>query len=66
MSISEKIKTINNKIEQNKAQYDLDRQTAMISALSSGNISKYEFLTSKVRKLKQSITKLSKTKLNMI
>ena len=26
MSISEKIKTINNKIEQNKAQYDLDRQ----------------------------------------
>ena len=47
MSISEKIKTINNKIEQNKAQYDLDRQTAMISALSSGNISKYEFLMSK-------------------
>ena len=33
------IKTINIKIEQNKAQYDLDRQTAKISALSS-----YEFL----------------------
>ena len=30
MSISEKIKAINNKIEQNKAQYDLDRQTAKI------------------------------------
>ena len=26
MSISEKIKAINNKIEQNKAQYNLDRQ----------------------------------------
>ena len=47
MSISDKIKTTNNKIEQNKAQYNLDRQTAKISALSSGNVSKYEFLTSK-------------------
>ena len=47
MNISEKIKTINNKIEQNKAQYNLDRQTAKISALSSGNVSKYEFLTGK-------------------
>ena len=32
MSISEKIKTINNKIELNKAQYNLDRQIAKISA----------------------------------
>ena len=47
MNISEKIKTINNKIEQNKAQYNLDRQTAKLSALSSGNISKIELLTSK-------------------
>ena len=28
MSISEKIKEIINKIEQNKVEYDLDRQTA--------------------------------------
>ena len=47
MSIGEKIKAINNKIEQNKAQYNLDRETAKISALSSGNVSKYEFLTGK-------------------
>ena len=47
MSISEKIKAINNKIKQNKAQCDLDRQTAKISALSPGNVSKYEFLTGK-------------------
>ena len=39
MSISEKIKTINKKIEQNNGQYNLDRQTAKISALSSGNVS---------------------------
>ena len=47
MSIIEKIKTINNKIEQNKAQYSLDKQTAKTSALSSGNVSKYELLTGK-------------------
>ena len=34
MTVTEKIKTIDNKIEQNKAQYDLDRQTAKIAALS--------------------------------
>ena len=41
MSVSKKIKTIENKIEQNKAEYDLDRQTAEISDLLSGNVSKY-------------------------
>ena len=47
MSMSKKIKQIDNKIELNKAQYDLNRQTANISALSSGDISKYELLTGK-------------------
>ena len=47
MNISEKIKGIINKIEQNKAQYSLDRQTTKISVFSSGNVSKYEFLTGK-------------------
>ena len=36
-----KSKKNDNKIEQDKAQYDLDRQIANISALSSGNIVKY-------------------------
>ena len=45
MSITENIKAINNKIEQNKAQYNLDRQAAKSYDLSSGNVSKYEFLT---------------------
>ena len=46
MSISDKVKAINNSIVQNKAQYDLDRRTAMISGnLSSGNVGKYEFWT---------------------
>ena len=46
MNIKEEIKTIHNKIEQNEAQYNLDRQTVEISALSSRNFSKYEFLNS--------------------
>ena len=41
MTISEKIKTIDYEIEENKAQYNLGRQTAKIAALSSGNVSKY-------------------------
>ena len=47
ISAHEKIKATINKIEQNQAQYDLDRQTVKISAWSSGNVSKYEFLTGK-------------------
>ena len=47
MSISDKIKAINNKIKQNKSQYNFDRETAKISALPSEDVSKYEFLTGK-------------------
>ena len=47
MTITETIKTIDNKIEENKAEGNLDRRTANIFALLSGNVSKYEFLTGK-------------------
>ena len=47
MRISKKIKAINNKTKQNRAQYDLSRQTTKIFALSSGNVGKYDFLTCK-------------------
>ena len=47
MNINEKMKTIDNKIKQNKAQYDLDRQISKISSLLSANVSKYIFLTGK-------------------
>ena len=47
MIITEKINIIDNKIRLNKAQYDLDKQTAKISALLSRNVSKYESLTGK-------------------
>ena len=42
MTITEKIKTNDKKIKQNKTQYNLDRQTAKTSALSLGSVTKYE------------------------
>ena len=45
MTANEKMKTIDNKIEQNKAQYNLDKQAAKILALSIENVGKYDFLT---------------------
>ena len=47
MTVSEKIKRIDNKIGQDKAQYYLNKQIAKISAWSSGSFDKYEFLTDK-------------------
>ena len=37
--------TINDKIRDEKLQYDTNRAAAKISALSSGKIDKYEYLT---------------------
>ena len=37
--------TINDQIRDEKLQYDINREAAKISALSSGEIHKYEYLT---------------------
>ena len=37
--------TINDQIREEKLQYDVNREAAKISALSSGKIYKYEYLT---------------------
>ena len=42
MTINEQIKILDNTIRSNQAQYDLDRQNAKVSALSSGELGKYE------------------------
>ena len=48
MTIREKIKTIDNKTERNKTHFSIDKKkTTKISALSSRNIGKYEFLIGK-------------------
>ena len=45
MTIKEQIKILDNKIRQNQVDYDFYRQNAKISALSSGKLDKYEYLT---------------------
>ena len=45
MTITKQVKILDDKIKSNKAQYDLDRQAAKRSALSSGELEKYEYLT---------------------
>ena len=40
-----KIMTINDQIRDGKLQYDVNREADKISALSSGKIHKYEYLT---------------------
>ena len=39
------VKILDDKIKSNKAQYDLDREADKISALSSDDLEKYEYLT---------------------
>ena len=43
--IYNKIMTIDDQIKDEKLQYDINRESAKMSALSSGKINKYEYLT---------------------
>ena len=45
MTVTDQIKIIDNKIKANQAQYHLDILAAKISALSFGELRKYEYLT---------------------
>ena len=47
MTRKEQVKILDDKIEANNAQYNLDRMNAEISAYSSGDLPKYEYLTKK-------------------
>ena len=47
MTRKEQNKVLDDKIKVNNAQYDLDRMNAEISAYSSGDLPKYEYLTKK-------------------
>ena len=46
MTLTEQVKILDDKIKANKAQYELDRETAKLPALSIGKLEKYEYLTS--------------------
>ena len=48
MTVTDQIKILDDKIKSNQAQYDLVREAAQISALSSKDLlEKYEYLTGK-------------------
>ena len=60
MKVNDQIKILDRKIMQNEAQYDLDRKAAKISALSSNNLEKYEYLTGEDLGLKPSTIEQTK------
>ena len=60
MTVPDQIKILDRKIMQNEAQYDLDRKAAKISALSSNNLDKYEYLTGEDLGLKPSTVEQAK------
>ena len=45
MTLTDELKILDDKFKANQAQYDLDREAAKISALSSKELDKYEYLT---------------------
>ena len=60
MTVTDQIKILDRKIKQNEAQYDLDREAAKISAISSNNLDKYEYLTGEDLDLKSSTVEQAK------
>ena len=60
MTVTDQLKIIDNKIKANQAQYDLDRLAAKISALSSGELRKYEYLTGEDLGYKPSVVEQAK------
>ena len=60
MTVTDQIKHLDRKIKQNESQYDLDREAAKISVLSSKNLDKYGLLTGEDLGLKPSIIEQTK------
>ena len=60
MTVTDQLKIIDNKTKANQAQYDLDRLAAKISAYSSGDLGKYEYLTGKYLWYKPSVIEQAK------
>ena len=57
MTVKDQLKILDRKIKQNRADYDLYRQNAEISALSSGDLDKYEYLLVKIFNINQILYK---------
>ena len=60
MTLTDELKIFDKKIKANQAQYDLDREAAKISALSSKELDKYEYLTGEDLGYKPSVVEKAK------
>ena len=58
--VTDQIKILDRKIKQNESEYDLDKEAAEISALSSDNLDKYELLIDEDLDLKPSTVEQAK------
>ena len=66
MTLTDKIKLLNDKIKTNQAQYNLDREATKISALSSKYLDKYEYLTGKVLGYKPEVLEKVKSEYSLL
>ena len=60
MTLADELKILDDKIKANQAQWDLDTKAATISSLSSKELDKYEYLTSKDLTLKLGPTEIKR------
>ena len=60
MTRKDQIKILEDKIKANERQYDLDRTNVEISAYSSGDLPKYEYLTKNDLKYKLDVFEQAK------
>ena len=58
--VTDQLKIIDNQIKANQDQYDFDRLAAIISAYSSGNLRKYEYVTGQDLGYKPSVLEQAK------
>ena len=61
MTVIDQIKILDRKIKQNEVQYNIDRKATKISALSSINLDKYEYLTGEDLGIKPSTVEQAKS-----
>ena len=66
MTVTDQIKILDRKTLQNEAQYDLDRIAAKISAFSSNNLERYEYLTGEDLGLKPSTIEQTKFEYSLL
>ena len=66
MTLTDQIEILDRKIMQNEAQCNLDKKAAKLSALSSNNLDKYEYLTGEDLGLKPSTVEQAKFEYSLL